>query len=132
MCTASDMRIYNVDIKLKTRYNMLKTSKAEYRLLIFFILRGCSSMAERRLPKPITWVRFPSPAPFFVSDKCNVVKVTTQFRRQTNIHAPSHPAVPLRIQRYWVDCIIVKICDTQKNICTCKMNNFYLVTTVAV
>lgn len=22
MCTASDMRIYNVDIKLKTRYNM--------------------------------------------------------------------------------------------------------------
>ena len=29
MCTASDMRIYNVDIKLKTRYNMLKTSKAE-------------------------------------------------------------------------------------------------------
>ena len=65
MCTASDMRIYNVDIKLKTRYNMLKTSKAEYRLLVFFILRGCSSMAERRLPKPITWVRFLSPAPFF-------------------------------------------------------------------
>lgn len=27
MCTASDMRIYNVDIKLKTRYNMLKTNK---------------------------------------------------------------------------------------------------------
>ena len=26
-------------------------------------LRGCSSVAERRLPKPIMWVRFPSPAP---------------------------------------------------------------------
>ena len=25
---------------------------------------GCSSMAELRLPKPVTWVRFPSPAPF--------------------------------------------------------------------
>ena len=24
---------------------------------------GCSSVAERRLPKPIMWVRFPSPAP---------------------------------------------------------------------
>ena len=27
-------------------------------------VRGCSSVAERRLPKPIMWVRFPSPAPF--------------------------------------------------------------------
>ena len=26
-------------------------------------IRGCSSMVERRLPKPVTWVRFPSPAP---------------------------------------------------------------------
>ena len=26
-------------------------------------LRGCSSMVELRLPKPIAWVRFPSPAP---------------------------------------------------------------------
>src|SRR5690606_15254887 len=25
--------------------------------------RGCSSMVERRLPKPQAWVRFPSPAP---------------------------------------------------------------------
>ena len=24
---------------------------------------GCSSMVERRLPKPQAWVRFPSPAP---------------------------------------------------------------------
>src|SRR5215813_14747201 len=24
---------------------------------------GCSSMVERWLPKPLTWVRFPSPAP---------------------------------------------------------------------
>ena len=24
---------------------------------------GCSSMVEHRLPKPATWVRFPSPAP---------------------------------------------------------------------
>ena len=31
---------------------------------IFFC--GCSSMAEHRLPKPATRVRFPSPAPFFL------------------------------------------------------------------
>ena len=27
-------------------------------------MRGCSSMAELQLPKLITWVRFPSPAPY--------------------------------------------------------------------
>ena len=29
---------------------------------------GCSSMVERWLPKPVTWVRFPSPAP--TEDNC--------------------------------------------------------------
>jgi len=30
-----------------------------------FLQRGCSSMVELKLPKLITRVRFPSPAPFF-------------------------------------------------------------------
>ena len=30
--------------------------------------RGCSSMVEPELPKLLTWVRFPSPAPF--SHRC--------------------------------------------------------------
>ena len=65
MRSVSDTPIFVLTFSPRRGIICLITNKAEYRLPIFCILRGCSSMAERRLPKPITWVRFPSPAPFF-------------------------------------------------------------------
>ena len=45
--------------------------------------RGCSSMVELQLPKLLTWVRFPSPAPVFRRPRC----------------ARSQPAFPMRCSR---------------------------------
>src|SRR5690606_12299906 len=38
--------------------------------------RGCSSMVERRLPKPQAWVRFPSPAPSSFQPLENIENLT--------------------------------------------------------
>src|SRR4029077_673175 len=40
-----------------------KNWRADARELRILAHRGCSSMVELQLPKLLTWVRFPSPAP---------------------------------------------------------------------
>src|SRR5690554_4265562 len=48
---------------------------------IIKILCGCSSMVERRLPKPQAWVRFPSPAPLQLSRYFQLSALTAGAKR---------------------------------------------------
>ncbi len=45
------------------RLLLTKGSIGDYHSFVLKGSSGCSSMVELRLPKPIAWVRFPSPAP---------------------------------------------------------------------
>ena len=60
-------------------WNTLQCAAIEFKTYSVHPLSGCSSMVERQLPKLDTWVRFPSPAPKYISKAARNIHLAAFF-----------------------------------------------------